>query len=118
MTPHDDVERAFLGDPLQDRLLDAVLALTAELWVERDRRRILEQVLEARGLLSADLIEQHRDTEAQRAERAAARDALVRRVLGGLQQLPAQPRENSAAAAGAAAATPQPAKTRPARGDR
>jgi hypothetical protein len=81
-------EPSFLRDPAQDALLDALVALTAELWVERDRRMLLEKLLAARGILEADALEQFRPSESDGRERGAARDALVRRILSAFRDLP------------------------------
>jgi hypothetical protein len=84
----DAIEPSFTGDPLKDRLLDALLGLTAELWVERDRRLVLERLLERSGAVTAEQIEQYRFTAEEEAARRNARDELVRRVFGGLRALP------------------------------
>ena len=81
-------EPAFLPDPLIDQLLQTVIALSAELWIERDRRMTLESVLVERGILPADAVEDYRHTDAEHAARRAARIALVERTLGGLKDLP------------------------------
>ncbi len=81
--PQPGQEPAFLRDPALDQLLDAVLALTAELWIERDRRIILEQLLTAEGVLKPAAVELHRSDAALQAQRDAARESLVRRVIGG-----------------------------------
>jgi hypothetical protein len=85
----DGVEPAFTGDPLKDRLLDALLGLTAELWIERDRRLVLERLLERGGVVAPGQVEQYRFTADEEAARRAARDELVRRIFGGLRTLPA-----------------------------
>ncbi len=83
--PQPEQEPAFLRDPALDQLLDAVLALTAELWIERDRRIILEQLLTANGVLAPAAVETHRSDAALQAQRDAAREALVHRVMGGFK---------------------------------
>jgi ubiquinone/menaquinone biosynthesis C-methylase UbiE len=65
--PPPGEEPAFLPHPLLDQLLEMVLALGAELWVEGDRRRILEKLLAERGILAPERIEQSRDDDASRA---------------------------------------------------
>ena len=75
-------EPAFLSHPLLDRLVESVMVLTAELWVERDRRRILEELLKERGILSAADIESYAPAAEQDAERARLRSQLTHRVLG------------------------------------
>ena len=77
-------EPVFLPHPVMDRLLESVMVLSAELWVERDRRRILEQLLAERGILSADDIESYTQSAEQEAERARQRSQLTHRVLGPL----------------------------------
>jgi hypothetical protein len=83
-----DREPYFLPHPVMDQLIDVVLALGAELWVERDRRRIAEKLLAEKGLLSPADIEAYRDTADERAERARDRDAFVRRIYGALNRTP------------------------------
>jgi hypothetical protein len=84
-----ETEPAFLPHPLMDQLLQTVIALGAELWIERDRRMALEAVLIERGIIDADTIENHRPGEDEKQARAAARSALVDRTLGGLKDIPA-----------------------------
>lgn len=83
-----DVEPHFLPHPVMDQLVDVVLALGAELWVERDRRRIAEKLLAEKGLLSPSAIEAYRETPEERAERAKERDAYVRRLYGAFNRKP------------------------------
>jgi hypothetical protein len=80
-------EPVFLPHPTLDRLIDVVLALGAELWAERDRRRILEAVLAERGALPAEAIEQYRCSEPQEKARSLERDQFVRRVFSSLTQM-------------------------------
>ena len=77
-------EPAFLPQPLLDRLLESVMVLSAELWVERDRRRILEQLLAQRGIVSPEDIESYTPGADEEAERARQRSQLTHRVLGPL----------------------------------
>ena len=84
-----ETEPAFLPHPLMDQLLQTVIALGAELWIERDRRMALEAVLVERGVIDAGEIENHRPGAGEQSERAAARSALVERTLGGLKDIAA-----------------------------
>ena len=86
MPPAED-EPAFLPHPLMDRLVDVALALGAELYVERDRRRVLETLLVERGILAADAIEQHRFDATAQATRDQDRIAFVHRLYGALNKL-------------------------------
>ena len=83
-----ETEPAFLPHPLMDQLLQTVIALGAELWIERDRRMALEAVLVERGVIDADTIENHRPGEDEQQARSAARSALVERTLGGMKDMP------------------------------
>ena len=83
-------EPAFLPHPLLDQLLETVIALGAELWVERDRRMALEAVLVERGVIDADAVENHRPDESEQSRRSAARSALVKRTIGGLKDVAAE----------------------------
>jgi len=85
--PEAGPEPNFLPHPAMDRMLDALVALSAELWAERDRRRVLEQVLARHGLLDAAEIEAFRHEGSAATERDADRDAYVRRVFGALKTL-------------------------------
>ncbi|HPF26747.1 MAG TPA: hypothetical protein P5528_14045 [Steroidobacteraceae bacterium] len=86
MPPETD-EPAFLPHPLLDRLVDVALALGAQLYVERDRRRVLEALLVERGILEADAIEQHRFAVDAQAQRDQDRIAFVHRLYGALNKL-------------------------------
>lgn len=85
--PETGVEPAFLPHPVMDRMLDALVALSAELWAERDRRTVLERVLARRGLLEEAEIEGYRGTQLEEERRKRERDAFVRRVFGSLGKL-------------------------------
>lgn len=82
-----EVESSFLPHPAMDRMLDALVALSAELWAERERRATLEQVLARRGLLAEAEIESLRFSASEQEQRKRDRDAYVRRVFGSIGQL-------------------------------
>ncbi|MEZ5457830.1 MAG: hypothetical protein R3E65_00465 [Steroidobacteraceae bacterium] len=82
-----DREPSFLPHPAMDRMLDTLVALSAELWAERERRATLEQVLVRRGLLDVAEIEAYRGTAVDEAQRKSERDAYVRRLFGSMGQL-------------------------------
>ena len=83
--PPPGVEPAFLPHPLLDRLLEAIVVLGGELWIERDRRKALESLLQSRGLIEPDEIEAHvgGDPDARQSELTS----LVRRLLDPLRSL-------------------------------
>lgn len=85
--PKPGEEPNFLPHPLMDHLLESVVALGAELWIERDRRMTLERLLEAKGVLSREEIEDYRADDEDAAARSEARIALVHRTLGTLKRM-------------------------------
>ena len=76
-----------LKDPISDALMRMVTEITAELWVERERRLALEAVLQEAGLLSSDAVENYRPTEAQAAEIKRQRNELVKGVFKELRRM-------------------------------
>ena len=78
-------EPNFLPHPVMDRLLEAVIVLGGELWIERDRRRALESLLHSKGLVTPEEIETHSeaDSEGRRQDLAA----LVTRLLDPLRTM-------------------------------
>lgn len=76
------------GQMLQPGQLDdlgrALLLLARELWVTKDRQRILEAVLEAKGIAVAEAIRDHRPDPALDAELKAERDAFAGALVAAL----------------------------------
>jgi hypothetical protein len=85
--PGEEFEPSFLPHPAMDRMLDAIVALSAELCAERERRAVLERVLARRGLLDDQEIEAYRATDAEVEQRRRDRDEYVRRIFGSLGKL-------------------------------
>jgi hypothetical protein len=71
----------FFPDPNVDRVLGVVMELAAEVYVLRDRLHTLEGLLERAGTLDRSELSTHPATEVERAQRLAARDALITRLL-------------------------------------
>lgn len=81
----DTVKQRRILQPDQiDQLAEAVLALTREVWVTRDRMRILETVLAAHGLDVHDEIDKYQPDATLQAELDAERDRLLSRVVQAL----------------------------------
>lgn len=80
----DAGEPHFFRDPTIDRLIDTVIALGAELWVQKDRMRVVEALLAEKGTVTAAEIEAHRDSKEEAQRLAAERDAFVRQLYGSL----------------------------------
>ncbi len=85
--PEAGSEPSFLGDPVQDQLLEIVLALSSELWVERDRRIHLESLLQSKDLISKDELDNLNLDDTARTQRDAALEQYVQRTLGPLKAI-------------------------------
>jgi hypothetical protein len=78
------IEPDFLRSLPIDNAVGAIVALTAEVYILRERLATLEAELAARKVLPADAVEQHTGTPAQQLARAADLAAFTRRVLAEL----------------------------------
>jgi hypothetical protein len=68
-----------------------VVELAAQVWIERERRLALEQVLAARGLLDAGAIETFKPDAAQAAALKAERARFIEDVFKELRRIPVTP---------------------------
>lgn len=86
-------EPAFFDNPAIDNLIAVTLELGAELWILRERNRVLEKLLSDREIVSSETIEGYTSTTAEAASVRAERDAFVKRVFGafGRQTVKATP---------------------------
>ncbi len=71
----------YFDDPAIDQLHSALLAVTQELAVARERIDTLERLLEASGHLDRAGFDRYRPDETAARERTALRTTLVERVL-------------------------------------
>jgi hypothetical protein len=71
----------FFADPDVDRVLGVVMELAGELYVVRDRLRTIETLLERHGTLSRADLDAYQPSPEERAERLAARDDFIQRIL-------------------------------------
>lgn len=77
----DTDSAVFLGNPHLDNLMTVVIALGAEIWSDRQRLRVIEQLLEARGKVTRELIEQYVPSDVERKRWQDEREAMVKRVF-------------------------------------
>lgn len=78
-----DTEQAvFLGNPLMDDMMTAIIALGAEVWANRRRTRIIELLMEKEGAVTQEMIEQYVPTEAEEAQLKKERDAFIQITYG------------------------------------
>jgi hypothetical protein len=75
-------EPAFFDNPAIDNLIAVTLELGAELWVQRERMRIVEKLLAEKGVVTPELIEQYQPGAEELARSRAERDAFVNRIFG------------------------------------
>jgi hypothetical protein len=80
----------YLADPIQDALVNMVMELAAQVWVNRERMSALETVLEERGDLPADAVESYRPSPQRAVQLRAERDQFVADILKEIQRLAPQ----------------------------
>jgi hypothetical protein len=80
--PQPAPEPAFFDNPAIDNLIAVTLELGAELWVQRERMRVIEKLLADKGVVTAELIEQYQPSAEELARSRVDRDAFVSRVYG------------------------------------
>lgn len=77
-------EPDFLHKLPMDNAVGAIMALTAEVWLLRERLAALEAELESRKVLPAGAVENHQDVGAAAEARAADLAAYTERVMSEL----------------------------------
>lgn len=76
----------YFKDPMMDHLLEIVMMLGGELWVERDRRLIAEHIMATEGSVTPERLEQFQPDEDFAKELADARKKFTQRVFGCLYE--------------------------------
>jgi hypothetical protein len=84
--PITSVEPDFLQTLPMDNAVGAIVALTAEVYLLRERLAALESQLAARQVLPRDAVELHEGSSDERAARAADLVAYTERVLSELSR--------------------------------
>ena len=90
-TPLAGQNPIYLQDPVLDATVRMVVELAAQVWVERERRLVLEALLESRGLLTREAIEHFKPDAAQAALLKAERARFIEDVFKELRRIPAEP---------------------------
>jgi len=70
----------FLGDPHIDNLITIVIALGAEIWESRQRMLIMERLLETKGQVTEEMIEQYVASDEEVELWEAKKAAMTERV--------------------------------------
>lgn len=71
---------SYFRDPAIDHLVEVCLLLGAEVWTNRSRQLIMEQLLERDGVVTEEAIEKFVPDEGLKAKWREQRKAFVRRV--------------------------------------
>lgn len=77
-------EQTFFADPAIDRIMGVVMALAGEVYVLRDRMRVLEARLNEQGVLAPGALDSFAPTPEQAQAAQADRDAFVSHLLDNL----------------------------------
>lgn len=95
--PTPSPQPAFFDNPAIDNLITVTLELGAELWVQRERMRVIERLLAERGVVTAEAIEKYSGSAEEAARVQAERDAFVNRLYAALARdtVPATPPDAS-----------------------
>jgi len=86
-------EPAFFDNPAIDNLIAVTMELGAELWVQRERMRVIERLLAERGVVTAETIEQYVMPADEATRVQTERDAFVKRLYAAFarETIPATP---------------------------
>jgi hypothetical protein len=68
-----------------DRLGKALITLAGELWVLKDRQRILETALQEKGVTTSELLDKYQPDTALAEQLAKDRAAFIEKLLNSLQ---------------------------------
>ena len=77
----------YFPDPVQDALVNMIMELAAQVWVNRERMTALEAVLEDQGQLAIDAIEGYQFSPDKTAALREERDRFVADILKEIQRL-------------------------------
>lgn len=78
----DAMDASYLGDQHVDNLMIIAYALATEIWVDRQRSRIVESLLSQGEKVTARAIEEYMPTEDETAAWQSEQDAMVARIFG------------------------------------
>ena len=67
-----------------DRLGNAFITMAQELWVLKDRQRVLERMLTDAGLLADDAVDSHQPDATLQAQLAAERERFIGALIAAL----------------------------------
>ena len=77
---HETTRASYFGNPVIDNMMTALVAVTAEVWSNRRRMKVVEALLESKGI-TEEMIESYMPNEKQVAAWGEDRDAFVQRTM-------------------------------------
>jgi len=86
--PLAGLDPVYLENPVLDATVRMVVELAAQVWIERERRTVLETLLAERGVLATEAIETFRPDAAQAAVLKAERARFIEDVFKELRRIP------------------------------
>ena len=82
--PSQTRNAVFLGSPVLDGMMHAILALGAEMWADKRRLKIIESLLSAKRDVTFESIEAYVPTPEQEKAWTAERDQMIKTTFGSL----------------------------------
>jgi len=80
--PKKAVRMPYLGDEVSENLVHMNTELLSELWILRDRVTVLEHLLEQKGTINREDLNNYVPSDALADELENERNAIVKRVIG------------------------------------
>ena len=80
----------YFNDPIMDCLTNMVLELAAEVWVNRERMLVFEQLLNQRALIRPDAVENFTPSEEQQRSLREERDRFIGGIMREIRRLAEQ----------------------------
>jgi hypothetical protein len=90
-TPLAGADPVYLENPVLDATVRMLVELSAQVWVERERRLSLEALLEQRGVLAREAIESLRPDAEFAARLREERNRFIDDVFKELRRIPVSP---------------------------
>ncbi|MBM3515277.1 MAG: hypothetical protein FJX59_16415 [Alphaproteobacteria bacterium] len=87
---HKTEDVTYFGNPVIDNMMTALVAVTAEVWSTRRRMKVLEALLETKGV-TTEMVENFMPSEKQTKEWAEDRDAFIQRTMSVLAREASMP---------------------------
>lgn len=78
----------YFENPVIDNLINITLELGAALWVVKDRLRVVEDIMQSKGIVLNEEIEQYRTPPERERDLRARRDAFIERIYKSIKDNP------------------------------